>query len=56
MLVEPDLAEFATDVAVIVAVPGTDGVNNPDEDIDPSVADQVTCELRFPVSATVAEH
>jgi len=42
---EPDFVVSCADVAVIVAVPAADGVNTPDEEIEPSVAVQVTAEL-----------
>jgi hypothetical protein len=42
---EPDLVESAVDVAVMVPVPIADGVNNPETDIVPLVAVQLTVEL-----------
>jgi hypothetical protein len=41
------------EVALIVAVPAPDGVNTPEELITPSVADQLTAELKAPVPVTV---
>jgi hypothetical protein len=42
---EPNLVLSSVDVAVIVAVPATEGVNTPAEVITPPDADQVTPEL-----------
>jgi hypothetical protein len=56
MLVEFETAVFCVDAAVMAAVPAADGVNSPDEDIDPPTADQLTCELKFPIPATEAIH
>ena len=53
---EPDFVVSCVDVAVIVAVPAADGVNTPEEEIEPPVAVQVTAEPKFPVPVTVAEH
>ena len=43
-------------VAVIRAFPNADGVNSPEEDMDPFVADQVTGWLETPLFATEAVH
>lgn len=52
----PELLVSCVAVAVMVAVPAPDGVNNPAGVIVPFVADQVTEELNAPVPETVAEH
>jgi hypothetical protein len=44
-VVEPDLVESWVDVAVMVAVPGAEGVNTPPVVTVPPVADQLTAEL-----------
>jgi hypothetical protein len=44
-LAEPDFVESSVDVAVIVSVPSTEGVNDPPEVTVPPVADQVIAEL-----------
>jgi hypothetical protein len=55
----PDLLESCVEVAVmdtrsVAFVAGA--VNNPDELIEPALADQVTTELKFPVPLTDALH
>ena len=50
----PDFVVSCVDVAVIVTVPATVGVNTPEDMIVPSVAAQVTAELYAPVPCTVA--
>ena len=50
----PDSAESCDDVAVITAVPRSDGVNTPEEVMVPSDAAHVTAELYDPVPCTVA--
>ena len=50
----PDFEVFSVDVAVIVTVPSTVGVNTPEDVIVPSDAAQVTAELYDPVPCTVA--
>jgi hypothetical protein len=51
---EPDLVESSVDVAVMVAIPTAEGVNTPVEAIVPSVADQVTPELKLSAPLTFA--
>jgi len=50
----PDFVMSPVDVAVIVTVPATVGVNTPEAVIVPSDAAQVTAELYDPVPCTVA--
>ena len=50
----PDFVMSPVDVAVIVTVPATVGVNTPEAVIVPSDAAQVTAELYEPVPCTVA--
>ena len=50
----PDFVVSCVDVAVIVTVPATVGVNTPEDMIVPSVAPHVTAELYDPVPCTVA--
>jgi hypothetical protein len=48
------LVGSCVEVAVIVADPAAAGVKTPEEVTVPSVAFQVTAELKFPVPCTVA--
>ena len=52
--VVPDFELSSVDVAVMVAVPATVGVNTPEDVIVPSVEPQVTAGLYGPVPCTVA--
>ena len=52
---EPDLVPSWVDVAVTLAVPAPLGINTPEVEIVPPVADQVTPVLNAPVPCTVAE-
>jgi len=55
-IVLPEIAEFCTEVAVMVAVPGDAGVNTPAGLIAPGLTPQVYAELNAPVPSTAAVH